>query len=593
MAERTTRIPSEPQMTDLPAAAVDLHTAVLGMTGSGKTTTGKLIIEDRVAQGDRVCILDPIKSDWWGLTSSADGKSPGLPFTILGGPRGHVALHSGAGHAIAEVVASGELRHSIIDMADFEAGGLQNFFTDFAHRLLQRMRGVLYLVIEEAHEFAPKERGGFGKENQALHYAKKLATAGRSKGIRLVVMTQRTQALHNAILGSCPTKIVHRMTEPADQEPVVKWLKRNADKARGEEITDSLSRLPTGTGWVCNAEIGLFERVQFPRARTYDNSATPDRSTGEHDVRTAKVDVAALRAAIGEAVKEAEASDPKALKAELAAARARIAELESGASTRGASGDEELAAAEARGYERGKADGIRLRADALRTDLAAVLSAIGDARAEHHERFSAIESKVQALAVQYEYARNDEDHASEPPRTAPPRSDYVVMRISNPAPSDGSGTVTDKAQRAFLTVLAQHRRALARNQIAILAGYSSKSSHVDNTISNLRTRGYVTGGRNGIEITAEGRKALGKYTPLPVGRALQEYWIRELDSAGGKFLTIICAAHPRTVTRDQVAEKAGYSTISSHVDNTLSALRTRGLITGPRGAIKASEELFG
>jgi hypothetical protein len=72
---------------------------------------------------------------------------------------------------------------------------------------MRHARGVVYLVIEEAHELAPKERAGFGAENMAIHWAKKLATAGRSKGIRLIVATQRVQALHNAVLGSCETLI--------------------------------------------------------------------------------------------------------------------------------------------------------------------------------------------------------------------------------------------------------------------------------------------------------------------------------------------------------------------------------------------------
>jgi hypothetical protein len=158
----------------------------VGKTGSGKTSTAKLAIEQVVAEGARVCILDPIKSDWWGLTSSADGKRPGLPFHILGGPRGHVPLHASAGKAIGEIVANGALPLSIIDMADFEPGGQAKFFTDFAPTLLRKMRGVVYLVIEEAHLFAPKERSGIGAENLSIHWAKTLATAGRSKGIRLM-----------------------------------------------------------------------------------------------------------------------------------------------------------------------------------------------------------------------------------------------------------------------------------------------------------------------------------------------------------------------------------------------------------------------
>jgi hypothetical protein len=36
-----------------------------------------------------------------------------------------------------------------------------------------------------------------------------------------MVATQRAQALHNAVLGSCETLIAHRLTTPADKEPVL------------------------------------------------------------------------------------------------------------------------------------------------------------------------------------------------------------------------------------------------------------------------------------------------------------------------------------------------------------------------------------
>jgi hypothetical protein len=336
----------------IPEIALEQHQAILGKTGSGKSSTAKLIVEHVVEAGHRVCILDPIKSDWWGITSSADGKRPGLPFDILGGPHGHVGLHASAGKAIGELVASGELAHSIVDMADFAPGGSSQFFIDFAQVLLKRMRGVLYLVMEEAHEFAPKERAGIGNENMAVHYAKTLATAGRSKGIRLIVVTQRTQSLHNALLGSCDTMIVHRMTAPADQEPVVKWLKANTDKTVLEEVSSSLSSLPTGTGWICSGEARIFAKVAFPRIQTYDNTATPTGDDGP-EVKTAPVDQKRLRAIIGEAVAEVEANDPKALKAEIAMLKASI----SAASKSGekVTADPVLLAAE---YDRGLVDGI-------------------------------------------------------------------------------------------------------------------------------------------------------------------------------------------------------------------------------------------
>lgn len=61
-----------PVMTKtFPDAVLAHHTAVLGKTGSGKTSTAKLIVEQAVAEGARVCILDPIKSDWWGSLTPA------------------------------------------------------------------------------------------------------------------------------------------------------------------------------------------------------------------------------------------------------------------------------------------------------------------------------------------------------------------------------------------------------------------------------------------------------------------------------------------------------------------------------------------
>lgn len=124
----------------IPDAALENYVAILGKIGSGKTSTEKLAIEQVVAAGFRVCVLDSTKSDWWGITSSASGKQPGLPFKILGGPHGHVPLHSSAGKVIGQLVGSGKLPLSMIDMADFEAGGLSRFFVDFAPALMRSAR---------------------------------------------------------------------------------------------------------------------------------------------------------------------------------------------------------------------------------------------------------------------------------------------------------------------------------------------------------------------------------------------------------------------------------------------------------------------
>jgi hypothetical protein len=78
-------------------------------------------------------------------------------------------------------------------------------------RRLSRHRG--------AHESAPKERAGLGNENLAIHWAKRLAIAGRSKVIRLIVTTQRIQSHHDAVLESCEALVAHRLMMAADRGP--------------------------------------------------------------------------------------------------------------------------------------------------------------------------------------------------------------------------------------------------------------------------------------------------------------------------------------------------------------------------------------
>jgi alkylated DNA nucleotide flippase Atl1 len=176
--------------------------------------------------------------------------------------------------------------------------------------------------------------------------------------------------------------------------------------------------------------------------------------------------------------------------------------------------------------------------------------------------------------------------------TAAPRAQERHKPAGGAGAGNGQGEGLAKVERKFLIALAQQGRALTRNQVAIFAGYSAKSRHVDNTLAALRSSGYVVGGRDAIEITDAGIKALGAYDPLPTGTALRDYWMRELDKAAAEFLRVICYAYPKSMTRDEVAEAANYSPTSRHVDNTLAQLRSRDLVAGGRDAITASENLF-
>ncbi|CAN7382169.1 DUF87 domain-containing protein [Bradyrhizobium sp. LjRoot220] len=566
----------------IPDAVLHQHVAFLGKTGSGKTSTAKLAVE-QIVRGNpsaRVCVLDPIKSDWWGLTSSADGKKPGLPFHILGGPRGHVALHDSAGKAIGELVATGALPLSIIDMADFNAGGLQKFFNDFAPALMKKMRGVVYLVIEEAHEFAPKERSGIGAESMAIHFAKKLATAGRSKGIRMMVLTQRTQALHNALLGSCDTMIAHRLTAPADQAPVLNWLKANVGKEIFEKVSSSMSSLKTGSGWICSGEAQVADLVQFPKIGTYDNSATPTGDMADLDVKTAPVDREKLRSIIGDAVVQAEADDPKKLRAEIVRLQGDLA---TASAISPPMNPAQLADSERRGFKRG----FDAAVDQASYQFEVIKTQIARATAEASE----VVNKIAAHELKFTIAENNipsDSPTDRPSAHAPMRSPADVARSAPRKPSpeaSGDGSLTNP-QKTLLRSLAwwsaMGHETVTRAQVSVIAGWSPSSSNVRDRLSEVSKLGFVEyPGTGMVRLTAAGDAA----APRPDMSATLVDSIRAILTNPQR--TVFDALRDNTtattaISRDMLSQACGWSPDSSNIRDRLSELSRLELVIYPR-----------
>lgn len=558
----------------IPPAILEQHTAFLGKTGSGKTSTAKLAVEQIVRDNPnaRVCVLDTLKSDWWGLTSNSDGKRPGLPFYILGGPRGHVPLHDSAGKAIGELVATGALPLSIIDMADFAPGGVQKFFNDFAPALMKKMRGVVYLVIEEAHEVAPKERAGFNAENMAIHWAKKLATAGRSKGIRLLVVTQRTQALHNAVLGSCDTMIAHRLTAPADQEPVKKWLKANVSKEVYEKVSESLSSLKTGSAWICSGEAQIADLVQFPKISTYDNSATPTGDSADLDIKTAAVDRDKLRSIIGEAVASEEANDPVKLRAEITRLTRELAVKPSAPMV-------DIAAIKDAAYLSGISSG-RSHIFGVVSDMASDIEAV-------------IRKHTAEAARLSDKAFEESQKSASPPVPHDARPDVAQMRAPSPAvlrkPSSaasGDGSLTNP-QRTLLKSLAWWRAMgqynVSRAQLAVVCGWSPASSNVRDRLSEISKLGLVEYPDTGmVRLTDAGVAA----APSPnMSDTLIDSIRSILTNPQRTVFDNLLNTSDSPISRTDLAELCGWSPDSSNIRDRLSELSRLELVQYPRSGM--------
>jgi hypothetical protein len=78
-------------------------------------------------------------------------------------------------------------------------------------------------------------------------------------------------------------------------------------------------------------------------------------------------------------------------------------------------------------------------------------------------------------------------------------------------------------------------------------------------------------------ITRAGVKALGEFTPLPRGRALYEYWLRELGESGAaRMLAVIRSRGP--ISREQLAEETGIALTGGTFRTYLGKLKTLELV---------------
>ncbi len=77
--------------------------AILAKKGSGKSYTASVMAEEMLKAQQQIVVIDPTGS-WWGLQSSADGKSPGFPVVVFGGDHANIPLEETAGEVIAQAI---------------------------------------------------------------------------------------------------------------------------------------------------------------------------------------------------------------------------------------------------------------------------------------------------------------------------------------------------------------------------------------------------------------------------------------------------------------------------------------------------------
>lgn len=557
----------------LPDEAVTETFAILGKRGAGKTSTARVLCEELLAAQLPVAVLDPT-GVWWGLRSSADGQGDGYPVVIFGGDHADVPLQETAGAVIADVIVDQRVP-AVLDLSLLTKSAARRFCIDFLERLYHRNRDPLHLVVDEADLLAP-QRIPPGAE-RLLGAMDDVVRRGRVRGLGVTLITQRPAVLNKDVLGQAEVLVSLRMTGVRDVHAIDEWVRLHADEDQAREVKASLPSLPIGTAWFWSPGwLGILRRIEVRRPRTYDSSATPRPGQSRPAVRSmAAVDLEALGEQIAATVERAKAEDPKAL-------RARIAELERSLA-KAQSATPEPVRVEVPVLTEANVESLREAG----ADLTAVRDQLDLAVREAHEQITAALDRLGPTV----------DAIAAAGQCPPPAAAAGIALASTPAArvaptprqASESGPLP-KAQRAILTALAQHGRRTV-TQVALLTGYSHSSGGYRNSLSALRTAGFIEG-RGDIAITDAGLDALGPYEPLPTGQALVDWWkAHHLGKAERAILDVLAERYPSAVSVQEIADATGYSAGSGGFRNSLSRLRSLELASG-RGELSINPTLL-
>jgi len=603
------------QDLDLPRDLVTQKVAILARSGAGKTyTAGKMaeILDDAGAQ---IVIVDPV-GNWWGLRLAANGIYPGIEIPILGGDHGDIPLEPTAGAVVADFIVDSH-RSVVLDLTGFGSLAEQRrFVTAFATRLLSRKRGArtpLMVFWEEAQEFVPQKVSS--DVSHMVGAMERLVKLGRNFGIGTTLISQRPQSVNKDVLSQTELLLVGQLNHVLERAAVKAWVREKSAETK-DDLDLILPSLQEGVFYAWSPQwLRLFKRVKVGKKWTYDASSTPTLGGIEEERQLlAPVDLTKLQAAMAETIERLKEQDPAELRRRLFASQKQIADLRRQLGERPPAADPkqvlalevELWALKTQMEQHAVSAAVTLdRVRAIRGQLGLAVPDPGTLRIEPPPARvpDDLHGQVRPEAVRLVEDMVKKQHGGQLPRGMEGLERPLRRQTSRPvatAPASGAselrGTLPQlKGALRILVALASRRpHSLTKQQVATLSGFSTRSSTFDHHLSALRKPGLLVSHGGLYNITVKGIELLGADCPdaPATTEELVALWKAKLPDSTGRILDILVQLYPNSITRDDLAQRCGMSTNSSTYDHHLSALRSNGLLDGPRAGLRASNTLF-
>jgi hypothetical protein len=554
--------------------------AALGMRGSGKSNEMAVIAEQLLAAGIQVIVLDDV-GIWFSLRLKPDGKtSSGFDIHVLGGRHGDIPLLPTAGEVVAQALATTG-SSAVLDISGFRKGERAKFAAAFAETLFrakQNHPGPCFVILEESQRWVPQVIRFKGEgEERMLGAFMEIAEVGRNYGIGLGLLSQRPQKVHKEVLNLTELLFAFQTNGVHERKAIAEWVQETGAAGRAE-VHGELPSLPNGEALVWSpAWLRMFKRLKLPKKTTYDAGATP--LTARAQVKTKPLELGELSHAMAQVTEEAKASDPKALRAEVARLKAELAK-----------------GAKAAPSKPGRPEVVERVPAALRRTLAAL-----GKQAERLTGEVARVAKASAdLAAAVEMASKDAaSEAGSGPAglvfgasgvigTTVPR--HGPRQAAPTPPTNGEWRPQGGALRMLQAIAASHKDGLTWKEVARLAVMKASGGSYGTYKSAVRTHACVEERGDLVYLTPQGRAFAGDAAPQ-TGVDLLAFWQQKLQGKAKVMLETL-VQHGQPMTRGDLAERVGMEAGGGSFGTYLSALRSNGLVEDTDLGIAAAEVFF-
>ncbi len=189
---------------------ITARTAVIGMSGSGKSHLIGVIAEELSENGASFVIIDP-EGEYNSLKERYEVVWAGKD------PEADVELNLSSVKKLAGAVIRQDAR-MILDTSDSkdiqEEFEVISGFLDRFYELETRSKRPILLIVEEADRFSPQ----FGGER--MKKLLEISRRGRKRGIGLLIATQRPQMVDKNILSQCGNQLIGKLRNNNDLKAV-------------------------------------------------------------------------------------------------------------------------------------------------------------------------------------------------------------------------------------------------------------------------------------------------------------------------------------------------------------------------------------